>query len=79
MQEEFYTVDEVTAMLRVTRKTVYDWMKAGRLPYVQAGLRKRLIPKEGLNQFKRTFGVGLEVDRKGTIESDIAMPMSAAA
>lgn len=67
--EQFYTVNEAADILRVSRKTVYDWMKAGRLPYVQAGLRKRLIPREALDQFKRTWGVGLS----GTIEG-IRMP-----
>lgn len=72
-KEEFYTVKETATILRVSRKTVYDWMNAGRLPYVQAGLRKRLIPREALNQFKRTWGVGLS----DTIE-DIRMPSHAA-
>lgn len=71
--EQFYTVNEAADILRVSRKTVYDWMKAGRLPYVQAGLRKRLIPREALDQFKRTWGVGLS----GTIEG-IRMPSHAA-
>ena len=78
-KEEFYTVSEAATILRVSRKTVYDWMKAERLPYVQAGLRKRLIPREALDQFKRSFGVGLEVDDRRTIEPDTRMPMSAAA
>jgi excisionase family DNA binding protein len=79
MPEEFYTVEESAKILRVSRKTVYDWMRAGRLPYVQAGLRKRLIPKEALNQFKRTWGVGLDVDRDSTIPDDIQIPSLAAA
>ena len=76
-KEEFYTISEAATILRVSRKTVYDWMKAGRLPYVQAGLRKRLIPKEAFESFKRSFGVGLDSGSYTT--EDIAMPMPAAA
>lgn len=78
-KEEFYTVSEAAAILRVSRKTVYDWMKAERLPYVQAGLRKRLIPKEAFETFKRSFGVGLGMEDRRTIEPDTRMPMQAVA
>lgn len=77
MAQEFYTVKEVAAILRVSKKTVYDWMGTRNLPYVQAGMRKRLIPKEGLEEFKRRWAVGL--DSGSYTEHDIAMPMSAAA
>lgn len=69
MQPEFYTIGEAAGILRVKRKTVYDWMKSGRLSYVQAGLRKRLIPREALEEFKRRWGVGLDPEAYNPNES----------
>ena len=42
MDEDYYTIDEVADHLKVTRKTVYDWMRTGELPYVQVGSRRRI-------------------------------------
>ena len=42
MDEEYYTIDEVAERLKVTRKTVYDWMRSGDLHYVQVGGRRRI-------------------------------------
>ncbi len=42
MMEEYYTVDEVAKVLKVTRQTVYDWMRSGRLEYVIVGDRRRI-------------------------------------
>ncbi len=50
--EEYYTVDEVAKALKVTRQTVYDWMRSGRLTYVIVGERRR-IPQSALNTFIR--------------------------
>ena len=40
--EKLYTVNEVCEYFGVTRDTVYAWMRAGRLPYVQFGGRRRV-------------------------------------
>ncbi len=40
--EQFYTVEEVAAALKVTRQTVYRWMQSGALRYVLAGERRRV-------------------------------------
>ena len=48
--EEFYTIDEVAKMLKVTRATVYEWMRSGQLVYVQVGGRRRITQK-ALNTF----------------------------
>ena len=40
--DEFYTVDEVAKMFKVTRTTVYEWMRSGSLAYVQVGGRRRI-------------------------------------
>ncbi len=50
--EEYYTVDEVAKSLKVTRQTVYDWMRSGRLAYVIVGDRRR-IAQSDLNAFIR--------------------------
>ena len=52
MEEEYYTIDEVAERLKVTRKTVYDWMRSGELAYVQVGSRRR-ITQSALRAFIR--------------------------
>jgi excisionase family DNA binding protein len=51
--QEFYTVEEIADLLKVTRKAVYDWMREGRLEYVQIGKRRRRIGREALEEFLR--------------------------
>jgi excisionase family DNA binding protein len=48
--EEFYTVDEVAKMFKVTRTTVYEWMRSGALAYVQVGGRRR-VTQSAINAF----------------------------
>ncbi len=36
MEDEFYTPDEVAALLKVTRQAVYNWVARGRLKAVKA-------------------------------------------
>ncbi len=52
MEEEYFTIDDITKRLKVTRKAVYDWMRAGELGYVQVGQRRR-IPASALRAFIR--------------------------
>lgn len=42
MDEEYYTVDEVAKRLRVSRATVYNWMRDGSLTYVVVGKDRRI-------------------------------------
>ena len=42
MDEEYYTVDEVAKRLRVSRSTVYNWMRDGSLPFVIVGKDRRI-------------------------------------
>jgi excisionase family DNA binding protein len=52
LEDKLLTVEEVAAILRVTRKAVYDLMRANRLPYKQIGLtRGRRISQSALNAF----------------------------
>ncbi len=48
--EEFYTVDEVAKLFKVTRTTVYEWMRTGALAFVQVGGRRR-ITQSAINAF----------------------------
>jgi excisionase family DNA binding protein len=41
-QEEFLTVDEVAAALKVNHQTVRNWITAGKLPAVHIGRRVRV-------------------------------------
>ncbi len=52
--ETLYTVEEVATRLRVTRATVYNWMRSGRLGYVHAGPRRRRVPESALRAFMLT-------------------------
>ncbi len=53
MDEPLYTIQEVAQRLKVTRKAVYDWMRAGRLRYIYVGERRR-IPQSAIEAFVRT-------------------------
>ncbi|NOK59149.1 MAG: hypothetical protein GFH27_549283n390 [Chloroflexi bacterium AL-W] len=48
--EELLYITEVADELRVTRKTIYDWMRTERLDYVRVGGRRRIRRSE-LNRF----------------------------
>ena len=60
MNEEYLTVAEVAAKLRVTPKTVYDLMRSGQLSYVQIGIRKRRIAVSALDRFLRDRERGID-------------------
>ena len=52
MEDELLKVNEVAQILRITRKSVYDLMKANLLPYVVVGVsRGRRIRRSALNAF----------------------------
>ena len=51
-----YTPREVAELLGVSKTTVYRWMDAGEIPYVQMGKdAQKLIPKA---PFLEKFGLG---------------------
>jgi excisionase family DNA binding protein len=50
--EKLYTPDEVADALRVTRRSVYEWLKTGRLRGLRAGNRWR-IREEDVHAFTR--------------------------
>ena len=48
--EEYLTPEETAKLLRVTRRTVYNWLKEGKLPALKYGRswrihRSELLPK----------------------------------
>lgn len=49
-QIRLYTPEEVAAILQVTRRTVYSYIKAGRLSALKIGRNVR-IPEDRLEQF----------------------------
>jgi excisionase family DNA binding protein len=52
MSEQYYTVREVAERFKVSRQSVYDWIREGRLRAVKLGNRTR-IPESALEEFVR--------------------------
>jgi excisionase family DNA binding protein len=52
LRDDFYTIDEVAELFKVTRTTVYDWMKSEQLKFVKVGGRRR-ITRQAINEFIR--------------------------
>ena len=50
MEKMLYTVDEVMALLSISRTRAYRAIASGELPSVKIG-RRRLIPTEGLEGY----------------------------
>ena len=47
---EYLTINEVSAMLKVNRQTVYNWHRHGKIELVKVGARNR-ITKDELERF----------------------------
>jgi excisionase family DNA binding protein len=52
VQDEYFTVDEVKDRFKVTRQTVYNWIKSGDLPAVKIGRSVRITAK-ALDAFRK--------------------------
>lgn len=50
---EVYTLEEVQNLLQVTRRTLYNWIKSGKLRAFRAGRQWR-VTKEALESFTQT-------------------------
>jgi excisionase family DNA binding protein len=61
---KYYTPKEVARELRVTERTVYEWLTTGRLRGMRAGTRWRIRPEE-LEAFMQTKHGGTTVSPKG--------------
>lgn len=53
---EFLTVDEVAAWLRVSPRSVYDWVSQGIIPYRKAGRRTIFLLSEIIEWTARRDG-----------------------
>ena len=49
-QEEYYSIEEVSKMLKVAYLTVYRWVTSGKLRAIKAGKQYRISAKS-LNKF----------------------------
>jgi excisionase family DNA binding protein len=47
---ELFTIDEAAKILKVSRRTVYEWVRTGKLDAVKAGSLWR-IPHGAINKF----------------------------
>lgn len=63
--EELYTVDEMMSRLKVSRETMYNWMKAGIIPYVQISGKRRFVA----SQVMRAIKMMQQRQAQGTIRS----------
>lgn len=50
---EVYTLKEIEELLQVTRRTIYNWIKDGKLKAFKVGKGWR-VSKEALEEFTRT-------------------------
>lgn len=51
MNDDVLTVAQVSTILKVSQKTVRNWIKAGRLPVFRIGRRYRIRKKEIYGRF----------------------------
>lgn len=47
----YWTVAEIAAMLHVSKKSVYEWVKSGELKAVDLGSQTKRVQEEDLQQF----------------------------
>lgn len=61
----FITVKETCSLLKISRQTVYEWMKSGKLKAVKAGRLVR-IRREDLDSFLKEWRPGKKEKAAGT-------------
>jgi len=50
-EEKMYTISEIAQIFRVSRKTVYEWVRKGKMPVVRSpGGGKMYVPESWLQQ-----------------------------
>lgn len=66
-------VDQAVAHSGVSRRTVYNWMQSGRLPFIRRG-RSRFIAAADLAKATRREVTDMETEHEGAPETDIEAP-----
>ena len=61
----FITIRETCSLLKISRQTVYEWMKSGKLKAVKAGRLVR-IRREDLESFLKEWRPGKQERVSGT-------------
>ena len=64
-----YTLDEVADILKVTKRTLYNYVKAGKLPAVKMGKYWR-VSEESLQAFISTGAPIIEENRRKPKEEE---------
>ena len=54
LQDQYYSIEEIAKMLKVTYLTVYRWIQAKRLVALKAGKQYR-IKREDLDRFLKGY------------------------
>lgn len=52
---KFYSVNEISRQLNITRSSVYNYMNDGKINYIQIKKHKRIITQGQLNNFLQSF------------------------
>lgn len=64
--EKMYTIKEIAQIFHVSRKTVYDWVRKGKMPVVRSpGGGKMYVPESWLQQQLQISG--MIKNEKGTV------------
>ena len=64
-----YTLDEVADILKVTKRTLYNYVKAGKLPAVKMG-KYWIVSEESLQAFISTGAPIIEENRRKPKEEE---------
>ena len=55
-KEEYLTPEELASRLKLSRRTVYSWLKAGRVPFVRIGRLIR-VPASAVMELMTKGGI----------------------
>lgn len=58
VKTRYWTVGEIAEMLQVSRKTVYEWIKAGRLQAATFGAKTMRVREEEYERFLKEMEEG---------------------
>lgn len=64
MADQFYTPEELAALLKVTRQAIYNWIQQGRMEAVRIGRTVR-IPAEEVERLLREGRIARQKEQGG--------------